>query len=393
MKKIGSSILFFMLATCVCACDDGGSDSQSDDSTKPVFSLTQTIENVGAIPNQVVLHGDDAYIVSSGDNVIQKLALETLTLQKNYIDLGENANPYAMAVDEDDIYIACSMSNQIIKTSTADPTVLTTVMTQTDGIDGPTDILVSPDYIYVTNSEYDMTTYEPGGSVVVKSKTENQIAMNETAYRNPTAIYNFNLKNFQGIVTVFTGQYLFDANYNIIGVSKSAVGMGASFDHASDSASMFDAVLLEDKDVGKMAPLSGGRVFVVGTASSSTFHLIAYDARADASQRYSLLSLSLEGDVAMIQPLAIDEERVVLANFNDDSLYLLDVSEENMRHCLDGDEAACDVAQTKLRATKFALSKSSVDKRGPISMAWDAKRKQLLVLNNLSETLDVIRID
>ena len=367
--------------------ENGGNNNDKKGSLK--LSAVTTITDVGDATNQIVLDGDNAYIVASMDNVIQRLSLSDLTLQKKFIDLDQGANPYAMAVDGDNIYVACSMNNTIVKTTKSAPSNLTTILDSQDGVDGPTDIIVADGSIYVANSEYDMTTYVPDGSIIRMSTSGNDTHLYETEYRNPTAIYNFNLKNYKGMVTVFTGEYLFDDNYNITGFSKSAIGMSASF----DDQIKYDVFLLKDIDVGKMAPLLDGKYFVVGTASTNAVHVVTVP--ADVSDDYEVRELVIpsETGLAMFMPVAISTDAVVLANFNDDTLYVIDTNNDAVSSWLSGDASAQDAAVQAIVSTKYRLSESSVDIRGPISMAWDASRNHLFVLNSISSTLDVIKIE
>lgn len=375
-----------MLLTGIClslsACEDGDH--------APSAGIVTTISEIGATANQVVVDGDYAYIVASGDNVIQRLKLSDRTLEKNYIDVGQNANPYAMTVAGDDIYIACSSNHTIVKVSKKDPKQITTILTQADGINGPSDILFKQGTVYVTNTEYDMETYVPEGSIFTMKIAGQEKYSYKTQYLNPTAMYDYHLKHYQGMITVFTGSYLFDADYNITGFDQSAVGMSANFGENLQ----YDAYLLKNVDVGKVAPLLGGKHFVVGTAASAEIHLITIDDTAETVQdRFAVSAMKLPGELSSFHPVAVSEERVVLANFNADVLYQLDATDPDVAAWLGGDDSAHDAAVQAVVSTKLALSSSAVDRRGPISMAWDASRNQLLVLNTLSETLDIVTID
>lgn len=371
---------------CINACDDSENGGEQDENKTLGFTKLKTFQDVGKTTNQVVLGQDLAYIVASGDNVINVVYLSEWTFASKYIDLGQDANPYAMALDGPSIFIANSI-NLIASSSIVAPKLLEPILTDENGVNGPTDIYAFKDKIYVTNSEYNMTTYVPEGSILVSNRTGGDVHVYKTALRNPTAFYDFHLDQYEGMVTVFTGEYLMDENYNITGFKDSGIGMTASF----DDSLKYETYLLKDVDVGKMAPLMDGKHFVVGTANTPVIHIITV--QDNAEEHFKVREMKLPGTQAMYHPVAISKTAVVLANFNADTLYILDASNQAVSSWLSGDDSAYEAAVQAVVSTEYKLSTSSVDRKGPISMAWSDTYKHLFVLNTLSETLDVFKVD
>ncbi|MGB2980806.1 MAG: hypothetical protein WBC77_06140, partial [Candidatus Zixiibacteriota bacterium] len=77
--------------------------------------VVNDIEALGEAPNQVVIQGDNAYVVNSLDHNIQIIDLTTENTT-GYIIIGEPRNPFHMAfVDSQYAYVTNLMTNTISK--------------------------------------------------------------------------------------------------------------------------------------------------------------------------------------------------------------------------------------------------------------------------------------
>ena len=78
------------------------------------YSVTKSASTVGEAPNQVIIRGKEAIVISSRSNSIQVIDLETWTVVREY-SLGEGCNPYMGALTQDELLvITCNQSNELI---------------------------------------------------------------------------------------------------------------------------------------------------------------------------------------------------------------------------------------------------------------------------------------
>jgi len=78
------------------------------------YSVTKSAVSVGSAPNQIILRGREAIVISSLSNSIQVIDIETWTVVREY-NVGDGCNPYMGALTQDDLLvITCNQSNELI---------------------------------------------------------------------------------------------------------------------------------------------------------------------------------------------------------------------------------------------------------------------------------------
>jgi DNA-binding beta-propeller fold protein YncE len=78
------------------------------------YTVTKNATTVGEAPNQVIIRGREAIVISSRSNSIQVIDIETWTVVREY-NVGDGCNPYLGALTQDDLLvITCNQSNELI---------------------------------------------------------------------------------------------------------------------------------------------------------------------------------------------------------------------------------------------------------------------------------------
>jgi DNA-binding beta-propeller fold protein YncE len=78
------------------------------------YTVTKSAVNVGAAPNQVIIRGKEAMVISSRSNSIQVIDIKTWTVVREY-SVGDGCNPYLGALTQDGLLvITCNQSDELI---------------------------------------------------------------------------------------------------------------------------------------------------------------------------------------------------------------------------------------------------------------------------------------
>lgn len=142
------------------------------------------VATVGTWPNQLVYHKGNLYCVNSGSNNI--MVFNTDTWAVDAIDLGAGNNPMNLVFyDDNTVYVACSISNKVLKVDLVSKTV-------TQSIDvgvGATGIAFTNGNIYVANTAFDGSTYTYGqGTVSVINGSSGAVIATINVPTNPQAV-------------------------------------------------------------------------------------------------------------------------------------------------------------------------------------------------------------
>gem|GEM_PF-2329602 len=148
-------------------------DIQAMLSGKPGASVTNAFAT-GAVPNQIQVVGDTAYIVNSVSNTLQIVDLKTLRDARPPIYLGDGANPMQAALPGDgNAYVALLMTNEVAVVNLSSGVVENRIKV---GV-APTGAIAARGKVYVTNTafQYDpatqMVTYGQGTVSVIDPAT------------------------------------------------------------------------------------------------------------------------------------------------------------------------------------------------------------------------------
>ncbi len=138
------------------------------------------VATVGTWPNQLVYKDGYLYVVNSGSNNIMIFNTTNWSSQTP-IDLGSGNNPTNMVFYNDDkVYVACSMSNKVLKVSLASKAVVGNISTDV----GSTGIIKHNNKIYVCNTAFNGATYGQG-TVQVIDPTTDQVVKRIDVPTNP----------------------------------------------------------------------------------------------------------------------------------------------------------------------------------------------------------------
>lgn len=118
------------LAVILCACGQSDDDPLQDVLAVVVNSLGENLSliapgmppeveknavAVGQAPNQVLIRGREALVLSSMTNSLEVIDVETWEVVRQY-SLGDGCSPYMMALTEqDNLLVTCWMSNQLLE--------------------------------------------------------------------------------------------------------------------------------------------------------------------------------------------------------------------------------------------------------------------------------------
>lgn len=126
--------------------------------------VNSNAKSLGLFTNQIVVRGEKGFVINSGFNEIEIFNLHNLETIKR-IDLGTGTNPYAMDFVNDSIAVVSLLqTNSIVFVNVLNNQVIKDV----DVGNGPQGVKVINDKVYVANSGYNGSGYDPGiVSVVV----------------------------------------------------------------------------------------------------------------------------------------------------------------------------------------------------------------------------------
>jgi DNA-binding beta-propeller fold protein YncE len=78
------------------------------------YSVTKSAVTVGSAPNQIIIRGKEAIVISSLSNSIQVIDIKTWKVVREY-NVGDGCNPYLGDLTQDDLLvITCNQSNELI---------------------------------------------------------------------------------------------------------------------------------------------------------------------------------------------------------------------------------------------------------------------------------------
>jgi DNA-binding beta-propeller fold protein YncE len=268
---------------------------------------------VGAQPNDMVVAADGAtgYVVCSGDNRLDVVALDELALRRS-IDLGPGASPYAIALaGPDDAYVSNWLTGEVAHVDLAGGTVHGTIAVGP----GPEGLLFAPDagrsgadapagalYVAVTRYRPDWTEV---GELVIVHVPADTVAARIPVGTNPQAV---TLAPDGILHVVCTGDYAARAGQVVL-VDPVA-------------GAVVDSVAVAGSPVAALA-LAGGVGYTVGFAGGLR--------RYDVAARVSVEAAAIRG-AGFLTALAYDGEDDLLyvSDFDDDRVYAVALAADTL---------------------------------------------------------------
>ena len=316
---------------------------------------------MGHSPNDIVMNETHAFVMDYGNNTIHRISLETLDVEKNFVDLGQNAGPASGFADEKNLYIVCNMIPQVVKVDLA--TKKQEVILDANYLKMGSTVVKAGNSIVVADSEYEYKKTE--GKLVVITE-DGSIRTHKTATPNPTYLNAIQNDDKQYIVSANSGELEYDADYNMIPPEQSCIQLWDMDELVKEDAPTVKTHCETNAYVGKLSH-SESKLYVGDGLVPKVY--AADISKLSDFDTWSSMDLSNGGDLNMTIPLAVGEDLAVF-NFNNDSL-------------------------TWLRGDKrltLKLSQSEASKKGPLSAIYDSKHKQILVLNTASGSVDVLSV-
>ena len=347
MKRV--AILVGILAITFTACSEDGTNNPL---FNPNFTALKQDIKVGLYPNRILSDGQYVYVVNSGDNTVGKLSLSTYEYDNNFIKLDQGTNPYSISLKSNHLYI--SSSGKMDDSYNADDIIVDVDLSTGSKTEVLKSLFMVSDIITSTCIEFVESEYDYANSTAKGKVTQycpDQTLSVPTSCKNPTRI----MENEDGYIVTCSGVYSYDADYNITGT----VGSGVCFynSHLEETSCK-----MEDKDSG--SPSVGEKTILIGSTYSGNLTII---------KNNTLDTISLVKN-SMLVPVHLYNDIYAIAGFNNSTLYLYD-------------------AETKAVITEYSMSKTDLDKKGPLDMVYLPDTSQLIVLNSLSATIDVFTIN
>lgn len=322
------------------------------------FTAVKSLEDVGLWPSDLDLYGDYAYVVDSGNNAITRISLSALTVEKNYADLGKDASPYAIHASNNALYVALQANGTIAQIPYSDPKAVTTV---TEGLIAPTAVITHGENIIIADSEYDYATPQnTKGSIHFKTPQGETVLPSSSP--NPA---------FLDIVTIEGKDYLLSINAGVIDFvnntppEKSCIDVWPLED-VSSLTKPVSYICIPAASLGRTAVI--GDNLYAGDAMAPIYYIIPLSKLLSSPPKYSYSTADPELTKATITPVNV-EDTLTMINFSQDTISWGD-SYYFMTYSISG-------------ATENPV-------KGPIDIVYDAPRKHILILNSLSETVDVL---
>ena len=289
---------------------------------------------IGPSANQVEVAAGAVWVLESGSNTVSRFDLESEEYSAYFVDLGNERNPYGMAIDEvgGEMWVANYASNTVSVAALQSGEVLEEI--DSEGFANPSAVALTEEYAFVGNVNYLGLSqgFGPGSISVIHRESREVVAQWETAFQNP---HYLAVKKWEGrevLVAMTSGAY------DLSGEEVLLQGEGG----------MEWWEITEEEPVHRVFSIfqerSGGRVGAVGrphlnrerkriyAVSGNAPALFAFDLEEeewvyDAEEPFWLY----EGGGDVTHNTAINDEGLLwISSFNRDGLYLLDTKCEEL---------------------------------------------------------------
>lgn len=332
-------VLFFAsLLTILPSCDN------SSDLELETLVPVKTDIKVGLYPNRILLNGDYAYIVNSGDNTVGRLDLATFDYDNNFIILPQDTNPYALAVMDNHLLVSSvgRYSGDYIVSFDLDSLEEEVLV---EDLFMVSDLRTSNSCVNFIESEYDYSVGEAEGKLT--TLCSGLFSSVKTDCSNPATVRS----QGKSIYISCSGVYEYDSSYNISGTEGSGVCI------YKDSLEL-ETCLLEGEDTGTIS--LWGDSLLVGSTFSGVLTIVSGDK----------IETNLIAENTMINPYYLKDDKALLLDFNNSKVYLYNLIDKEIE-------------------VSYNLSETELDKRGSIDLAYDSSLNRVYILNTLSSTVDI----
>lgn len=167
------------------------------------------IAPIGPSANQVGVALDGLYVLESGTNTISRFDLLHESWEPFFIDLGNDRNPYGMALDEvsGEVWVANYSSHTLSRASLLSGDILQEI--DDPGFQNPSAVALSRDRVFVANVNYRglQEGFGPGSITVLDRETGEVLQSWETTFKNPHYLDVITLEGEEILVAMTNGSF------------------------------------------------------------------------------------------------------------------------------------------------------------------------------------------
>ncbi len=302
---------------------DGGARAPSA-TRAPVHAL------LGPTSNAIVRAGAHAFIVESGSNTLSRLDLATGEVEAGFLDVGNERNPYDVAVDlaRDEVVTANYLTGSVTIARASTGEVIEEL--QDARLRGPSGVALTERAIYVACANYlgPQQGYGDGEVVVIDRATRQVVGV--IALEQQNAQFAVTLDTIAGprVAIVSTGVLAFDAQ-GARTASDGALELWTEGEDLLQPAREVHVLPAREDDPRAGAPgrpvitPDGAHIYLASATAPILFKLDVAQGRWLHDTSTPLRFDTLEGDA--LHHIAIDERGILyVTSFNRDALFLYD---------------------------------------------------------------------
>ncbi len=283
----------------------------------PEITVHTNFAKTQAAPNALFAFDGKAYVVESLNNTVSTIDLQSAATAE-FVDLGNDHNPYEVAVDARWTVIPNYLANTVTIADTATGDVLAEV--QSEAFKNPSGAAILGDYIYVSNVDYIGPDQPYGqGTVSIIDKDFDVVATIPTTGQNPQYLATHEDK----LIVVNTGEVRFDESVAYPATDGVLEIWTPTDDPAVPDVQNYTLPIVDNIGAPGRPVTADNRVYM-GAGTSSAF--FAFDMTSetwifDAETPFSFPS---ETTNALTQVIGVHNQIVFATAFNEDALFLVD---------------------------------------------------------------------
>ncbi len=313
-------------STAVCSVSGAVKPSGNQD-----YLVYPRLDSIGPSGNEVVVSGPYIWIVESGSNTIRRVDKISGKADANFIDLGNDRNPYQIFVDEEksEMLIANFGTNTLSVADLKSGKIIEEIAH--DSLKSPSDVTVTSKYIYVSNVNYLGSTqgYGPGSITILNRKTRAVLGNLPTAHKNPQYITQIETIDGPRIAISNGGALRLGANGVFVESEGSLELWYEQEDPLKPMIEVYELGQLAHPTIGapgRAQITSDGRsVYAVSGISSSIFKLDLAEKRWVYAAENPHKFYESDGNATHNAVMAAND-LLYITSFNQDALYVFDTA-------------------------------------------------------------------
>lgn len=313
-------------STSVC----GGSGAGESNGNQK-YLVYPRLDSIGPSSNEVVVSGQYIWVVESGSNTIRRINKNSGKADANFIDLGNDRNPYQIFVDEEksEIFVANFGKNTLSVADLSSGKIIAEIAHES--LKNPSDVTVTSKYIYVTNVNYlgSSQGYGPGSITILDRKTREVLGNLPTAHKNPQYITQFETIDGPRIAISNGGALRFGKNGVFMESEGSLELWSEQEDPLKPMIDVYAIGQLENPTTGapgRAQITSDGRsVYAVSGISPAIFKLDLEEKRWVNAAKNPHKLYDFGGNATHSAVMAAND-LLYITSFNHDALYIFDTA-------------------------------------------------------------------